>query len=303
MSIFAAIACAAWALAASFLGWYLAGLASEVAYVTLADGTRKARSIPLAVKVILPFATNFRSLLSKERFAAKRAEYDGKLVAAGYEGLISGIDFMALKILAPTVLGTCWAAVVFLLSSLASDTILLDLRIPLIMLGYVLFFFYCDLWLSSALKKRHAEIAKDLPFVLDILTLCVEAGLDFISAMQRSLKSRKMTALNEELLRMTKEIQLGVSRKDALRRLAERTRHGDLRLVAFALIQADELGAGIGNILRIQSEQMRAKRFDRAEKSASLAPTKMLFPLMLFIFPAVFIILLGPVLLKAFTTL
>ena len=98
---------------------------------------------------------------------------------------------------------------------------------------------------------------------------------------------------------MTKEIQVGASRKDALRRMADRVRQPDLRAAAYALIQADELGVSIGAMLRIQSEQLRSRRFDRAERLAAQAPVKMLGPLMLCIFPAVFIILLGPVLAQA----
>ena len=138
-----------------------------------------------------------------------------------------------------------------------------------------------------------------LPFVLDILTLSVEAGMDFISALQRNCESRKMDPLNEELLRMTKEIQVGSSRKAALKGMADRVGQPDLKSVAYALIQADELGVSIGSILRIQSDQMRSRRFDRAEKLANEAPTKMLGPLMLCIFPAVFVILLGPVVVQA----
>jgi tight adherence protein C len=98
---------------------------------------------------------------------------------------------------------------------------------------------------------------------------------------------------------MTKEIQLGRTRREALREMADRVGQRDLRSVAFALIQADELGVSIGAMLRIQSDQLRARRFDRAEKLAAEAPVKMLGPLMLCIFPAVFIILLGPVVTQA----
>ena len=98
---------------------------------------------------------------------------------------------------------------------------------------------------------------------------------------------------------MTKEIQIGSSRKEALKAMADRVRQPDLKAVSYALIQADELGVSIGSILRIQSEQLRSKRFDRAEKLAAEAPVKMLGPLMLCIFPAVFIILLGPVISQA----
>ena len=98
---------------------------------------------------------------------------------------------------------------------------------------------------------------------------------------------------------MTKEIQIGSSRKEALRQMADRVRQPDLKAVAYALVQADELGVSIGSILRIQSEQLRSRRFDRAEKLAAEAPVKMLGPLMLCIFPAVFIILLGPIISQA----
>ena len=155
------------------------------------------------------------------------------------------------------------------------------------------------IWLRSAMKRRHLSIQKALPFVLDLLTLSVEAGMDFISALQRNCKLRKLDPLNEELLRMTKEIQVGSSRKDALKGMADRVKQPDLKSVAYALIQADELGVSIGSILRIQSEQLRSRRFDRAEKLAAEAPVKMLGPLMLCIFPAVFIILLGPVISQA----
>lgn len=252
---------ALWALAAAGVAWHLASLAGEVTYVTLADGRRQERSIPLLFRALLPFAPNLFGLVRRPLFAASVARADGLLVQAGYEGLLSGEEFVALQL----------------------------------MLGWVVPSF----WLYGARKRRHLSIQRSLPFVLDLLTLSVEAGMDFISALQRNCKSRRLDPLNEELLRMTKEIQVGSSRKEALRNMADRVRQADLKSVACALIQADELGVSIGAILRIQSEQLRSKRFDRAERLAAEAPVKMLGPLMLCIFPAVFIILLGPVLSQA----
>jgi tight adherence protein C len=126
----------------------------------------------------------------------------------------------------------------------------------------------------------------------------VEAGMDFISALQRNCQTRKTDPLNEELMRMMHEIQLGTSRRDALYRMAQRVDQSDLSSLAHSLIQADEFGVSIGAILRIQSDQLRSRRFDRAEKLAAEAPTKMLGPLMLCIFPAVFVVLLGPVVIQ-----
>ena len=252
---------AIWAVAAAGVAWYLAAAAGEVTYVTLADGRRQARQLPVVFKALLPFAQNFYPLVRSPAFRRTVESADVKLVQGGFEGLISGEEFAALKLMLLWVLP--------------------------------------DIWLRGAVKRRHLEIQKALPFVLDLLTLSVEAGMDFISALQRNCRLRRLDPLNEELLRMTKEIQVGRSRREALKDMAKRVGQPDLRSVAHALVQADELGVSIGAMLRIQSDQLRSRRFDRAEKLAAEAPVKMLGPLMLCIFPAVFIILLGPVLTQA----
>lgn len=261
MSILAIASIAAWSLAAALLMGYLVSVASEVTYVTLADGRKAERAIPLLFKILLPFAPNFFGVVKGRRFSELRAKYSSLLIQAGFEGLISADEYLAIKL----------------------------------MLGWI----FPDLWLYRTIKARHLSIMKALPFVLDILTLSVEAGMDFISALARNCKSRKMDPLNEELLRMTKEIQIGVTRREALNNMAERVKERNLKIVANSLIQADELGVSIGSILRIQSEQLHSRRFDRAEGLAAQAPVKMLGPLLLCIFPAVFIILLGPLLMQA----
>lgn len=250
-----------WALVAAGAIGYVVAVARRVTYVTLADGRQAERSIPLLYRVLLPLSPNFRGLLRRPAFAKLLERSQQRLVQGGFEGLVSAEEFVALK--------------------------------------FMLFWVLPEAWLTRAIARRHLAIQRSLPFVLDLLTLSVEAGMDFISALQRNCKLRKMDPLNEELLRMTKEIQVGLSRKEALAGMADRVRQADLKSVAFALIQADELGVSVGTILRIQSEQMRSKRFDRAERLAAQAPVKMLGPLMLFIFPAVFIILLGPILMQA----
>lgn len=288
---------ATWALAAAGVAWYVASIAREVTYVTLADGRRQERSIPLLYRVLLPFVGNFDPLISRPLFAKQVEAADAMLVSAGFEGLLSGREFVALKLLLPIV-----AAPAFCLFALALNALAPDVGGSaglFAVVGAALAYVQPVAWLRGLVKRRHLSIQKSLPFVLDLLTLSVEAGMDFINALQRNCKLRKLDPLNEELLRMTKEIQVGSSRKEALRNMADRVRHPDLKSVAYALIQADELGVSIGSILRIQSEQLRSRRFDRAEKLASEAPVKMLGPLMLCIFPAVFIILLGPVISQA----
>lgn len=288
-----------WAIAAACLMWYVASVASEVTYVTLADGRRQARALPLVFKMLLPFVGNFDRLLSRPIFASRIEKANSSLISAGFEGLLTGREFVALSLLSPLVLGLCWCVLIFLLGVIVSDSVFTSAPLALCLIGFALFTVQPSLWLRSELKKRHLAIMKALPFVLDILTLSVEAGMDFISALQRNCRTRRLDPLNEELLRMTKEIQVGLSRKEALKNMSDRVRQPDLKSVAYALIQADELGVSIGSILRIQAEQLRSRRFDRAEKLANEAPTKMLLPLLLCIFPAVFIILLGPVLINA----
>ena len=288
---------AMWAAAAACLAWYVVSVAGEVTYVTLADGRRQERSLPVAFKVLLPFVGNLSGVVSRPLFARQVAAADEMLVAAGFDGLLSGREFVSLKLLMPLVTGPLCLLLAIWMSAFMGDSG--QLAVLVTVMGFVVAYFQPVLWLRSTLKRRHLSIQKSLPFVLDLLTLSVEAGMDFISALQRNCKLRRLDALNEELLRMTKEIQVGSSRKEALKHMADRVRQPDLKSVAYALIQADELGVSIGSILRIQSEQLRSRRFDRAEKLASEAPVKMLGPLMLCIFPAVFIILLGPVISQA----
>jgi tight adherence protein C len=289
----------AWTAAAALLVSYAASIASEITYVTLADGRKTERKIPLVFRLLLPFVSNLSRIVNRPAFAKSRELADQMIIASGLEGLLSGAEFVALKILVPLVCGSVFALAVFAPAMLDAETFLSSNSILFAMLGYLYFYAYPLMWLRSTLKKRHFAIMLALPFVLDILTLSVEAGMDFMSALQRNCNSRRLDPLNEELIRMIREVQMGISRRVALRNMAERSRQSDLKAVSYALIQADELGDPIGPILRIQSDQLRQRRFDRAEKLANEAPVKMLGPLLLCIFPAVLIVLLAPILIQA----
>ncbi|MBR1588435.1 MAG: type II secretion system F family protein [Kiritimatiellae bacterium] len=288
-----------WAACAAAFAAYAASVASEITYVTLADGRKTARSLPLVFRMLLPFVPNLLRFVSRPGFARARRAADEMIVASGLEGLLTGAEFVALKFLTPITCGAAWTAFVFILGALMPDSVMSDNTILLGAFGVLVAYAYPLMWLRGTLKRRHLAILRALPFVLDLLTLSVEAGMDFMSALQRNCERRKLDPLNEELIRMTREIQVGTPRRVALRNMAERVRQPDLKGVAHALIQADELGVSIGSILRIQSDQLRGRRFDRAEKMANEAPVKMLGPLMLCIFPAVFVILLGPIIMQA----
>lgn len=288
-----------WGLCAACFAAYAASVAGEITYVTLADGRKTARSIPLVMRLLLPLVPNLTRVVSGRSFASARVVADQMIVSAGLEGLLSGTEFLALKFLIPLVCGTAWMLFLVLMGALLPDSFLAGNVLLLGALGVLAFYAYPLMWLRGAVRRRHLSILRALPFVLDLLTLSVEAGMDFMGALQRNCEKRRPDPLNEELIRMTREIQVGTPRRVALRNLAARVRQSDLQSVCHALVQADELGVSIGSILRIQSEQLRGRRFDRAEKLANEAPVKMLGPLMLCIFPAVFVVLLGPILMQA----
>jgi len=295
------IVCLLWALFAGLSSWYCAQILKQVTYVTLADGRRQERRLPFLFRLLIPLAPNLNPVFSRKTFEKTNAELSRKIVSAGYGGLLTSEEFLAMKVLLPAVLGILLVALMWALLAMVPGKAGLVLRShEASFMGVILLWFYAypGLWLRRELNERHRKIQKSLPFVLDLLTLSVEAGLDFMSAMQRIVERGKIDALGEELVRVLREIQLGKTRRNALRDMGERVNQKDLRSVINALVQADELGVGIGSILRIQSDQMRQRRFERAEKMANEAPVKMLFPLVAFIFPAVFLVLLGPIVLQ-----
>jgi tight adherence protein C len=158
------------------------------------------------------------------------------------------------------------------------------------------FYLLPTLWLSSQIRGRQAEIVKALPDALDLLTISVEAGLGFDAAMNK-VAEKWSNELSVAFKRVIQEIQMGKLRREALRDMADRMDVSDVSSFVAAIIQADQLGVSIAKVLRIQSEQMRIRRRQRAEEKAHQAPVKMLFPMVFLIFPAILIVLLGPAIL------
>lgn len=148
-------------------------------------------------------------------------------------------------------------------------------------------------WLSARRTLRHHSIRKELPFALDLFTLATEAGLDFTSALDRICRKLGRTPLGQEFSLMLREIRLGKTRSDAMRDLARRVDVQEVISVMTALVQAEEMGAHIGPILRIQAQQQRERRSQLAEETAGKMPVKMLFPLAL-IMMVVFLVIFGP---------
>ena len=155
-------------------------------------------------------------------------------------------------------------------------------------------------WLGSKVKRRQKELQKALPDALDALVVCVEAGLGLNQAMNRVADEIRhiSTLMSDELTLTNLEIRAGTPREDALRGLAERTGLADLRSLVTMLIQTDRFGTSIAQALRVQSDTLREKRKQRAEEAAAKTSIKMLFPLIFFIFPAMFVVILGPALIQ-----
>jgi tight adherence protein C len=159
--------------------------------------------------------------------------------------------------------------------------------------GSVLGFILPFLLLRSMKDRRQDSVVKKLPDALDLMTICVDAGLTFNAAMQK-VDEKWDDELAREFGRVIYEMQLGKSRRAALKDMSDRLDVPDVTSFIAAVLQAEQLGVGIGKVLRIQSEQMRIKRRQRAEEKAQQAPVKMLFPMVFLIFPTIFLVLLGP---------
>jgi len=178
---------------------------------------------------------------------------------------------------------------------------LLNLRLgfgPVVLLFAGFGLYWPLLWLRGQVRRRQEEIRRGLPYALDLLTLSVEAGLDFTQALERIVRKLGPTPLAIELGLTLRDIQLGRTRAQALRELGHRVDLPELNSIVSALIQADELGSSLGPILRVQSDQLRVRRSQHAEKQAMEAPVKILLPLVLFIFPTIFIMIFGPIAIK-----
>ena len=223
--------------------------------------------------------------------AKKRTSLERRLLLAGNPGRLTAAEFLSVHYSLAVMVGVAgylaafigkWGPLMNVLSALVG-----------IFFGYIL----VDVYINVRTKYRQADMTKNLPDVLDLLTVSVEAGLGFDSALQKVVQKTK-GSISIEFGKTLQEIKMGKQRKEALRDLGLRTGVEDLNTFISAVIQADQLGVSIGNVLRIQAEQMRRKRRQRIEEKAMKAPIKMLIPMVLFIFPTIFIVLLGPAVLE-----
>jgi tight adherence protein C len=227
-----------------------------------------------------------------------------KLRKAGLDYSISPAQFTASRLLCGTVVALVfyWVLGSFDPSRRGGQAFASSAYVQIALLGFVLGYFYPLIWLKDRLAVRRAELMKTLPFFLDIITLCVEAGLNLQGAINQSVSKGPRGVLRDELQRVLRDIRAGKSRAESLRAMADRLNEGSITNFVGAVIQAESMGMNLGPVLRAQADQRRSERFLRAEKLAMEAPVKMLFPLIAFIFPCTFIVLFFPIVMKFMTS-
>jgi len=247
-------------------------------------------SLPITDRVFVPLIRRISEFLVQYTPQRTVESTSRLLELAGNPRNMRAADFIVIRIVASIFFG----AIVFLMMTRLGSAEL-NRRLLYTLGAAVLGWFLPWMLLRSMVDRRKDAIIKKLPDALDLMTICVDAGLTFNAAMQK-VDEKWDDPLANEFGRVIHEMQLGKSRRQALRDMSDRMDVPDVTSFIAAVLQADQLGVGIGKVLRIQSEQMRVRRRQRAEEKAQQAPVKMMFPMVFLIFPSIFIVLLGPAL-------
>ncbi len=290
------------AIALLFMGYGLARAGTPTAD-TLAErlSTYGTRSTPLTLeelelqapvvdRVFKPIIMGVSGLVTKFAPGQMQKTAELKLARAGNPNGWSSADFLGIRGLAALICGGIPLGLLWL-------TGMEWWKILGIVAFFTLFgFFMPNAWLDGRIRARKKEIQNALPDALDLMTVSVEAGLGFDAALQK-VADKWDNELARAYDRVGQEMRLGRTRRESLRDMADRIDVDDVTSFVAAILQADQLGVSMAKVLRIQSEQMRIRRRQRAEESAQKAPIKMLFPMVFLIFPALFVVLLGPAIL------
>ncbi len=254
----------------------------------LADQRNRKASNGL-VKLTRPFFTQYvvPMIRGKPFWDSLRRKYRRKVIAAGLKDELNADEFIAFK---------AFLIVFFpIMGGVLKSAGMIDLDTLYILLSGGVGWFYPDFWVNGLIEVRKKKVIRSMPFIVDLLALSTEAGLDLMAAMGKVVEKSKPSPLVEEFDQMLKEVKVGSSRSDAFREMAARLDVTEVNSFVAILISAGDMGAPIGKILRQQSEQIRVTRMLLAEKAGAAAAQKVLLPMMLFIVPAVFLMIIAPV--------
>lgn len=244
-------------------------------------------SLPFSQRVLTPVFLKLARSVSRFTPRSNSEKLRIKLMEAGSPSKLGVTEFMGLKVVLAGICG----GFIFLLMAFSGQPLFQLVAFPLIvgLIGYMI----PGIWLSRKIKDRKNNIQTSLADAIDLLTISVEAGLGFDPALSR-VADKWENELTWEFRRMLHEMRIGKSRREAMRELAIRCNVDDLNVFVSSIIQADQLGVSITQVLRTQSRQLRIRRRQRAQEQAQKAPIKMLFPMALLIFPALYVVILGP---------
>jgi tight adherence protein C len=241
---------------------------------------------PFSERFLRPGIERLGSLLSRSTPQKARQDMMNRLDLAGRPGNLTPEDFVAVRLVVAAVM----AAVGLLVGLLLASTVYLAISI---VIGAILGYYLPVLWLKQKVDARRSEIQKGLPDAMDLLVIAVDAGLGFDAALARVTDKYK-NALSDEFAKVLREVSLGRPRLEAMDEMGRSSGVEDLHNFIQAIIQSEQFGTGIGKILRIQADEMRRKRRQRAQEKAAQATLKMMLPMVGCIFPTLWIVLLGP---------
>jgi tight adherence protein C len=241
---------------------------------------------PFSERVLRPSIERLGSLLSRSTPQKARQDLLNRLELAGRPGNLTPEDFAAVRIVAAAVMAAAGLGIGLLLG----NTVYLVVSLAI---GAVLGYYAPVMWLKQKVDARRTEIQKGLPDAMDLLVIAVDAGLGFDAALARVTDKYK-NALSEEFAKVLREVSLGRPRLEAMDEMGRSSGVEDLHNFIQAIIQSEQFGTGIGKILRIQADEMRRKRRQRAQEKAAQATLKMMLPMVGCIFPTLWIVLLGP---------
>jgi tight adherence protein C len=264
----------------------------------LAEATQRGEAVsleqmelqqPFAERVLIPIIEKIGEISTRFTPQKLLQETTLKLELAGNPGRIDAATFLATRFVGAAVFG----GGLLLISLLSATKWPLGRTVFIVGLFTVIGFFFPQLWLQSRINSRQNEVRKALPDALDLLTICVEAGLGFDAAMSK-VAEKWENELSVMFGRTIREVQLGKTQREALRDMADRLGLPELTSFVAAVIQSQILGVSLAKVLRIQSDQLRMKRRQFAEELAHKAPVKMIIPMALLTFPSIMIILMAP---------
>jgi tight adherence protein C len=251
---------------------------------------------PFSERTMRPLIARLSRMGGRLTSASSTTTAERRLAMAGNPGDLKLTDWMGVKMLVAIATGI----ICVLLFSLLAGGIIAGLFFGLVGLG--IGYLVPEFWLGNKIKARQKVILKMIPDTLDLLTISVRAGLGFDAALAKVVE-KLPGPLTDEFRRALAEVRVGKARRDALRDMVPRTNVAPLSNFIGAIIQAETLGVSISKVLQVQSDQLRIERRQRAEEQAARAPIKMLFPLVGCIFPALFIVILGPAMISIVKTM